>query len=403
MNPHMTRLLLCAAVLSLVSSAASAQEPGTRAGEIARTQSEKAAALHPDRPHWIEKRLLQIERAGGPGVASGWLVTFGDIKSGSGLALGPAYGKLFNTGTLLHMKGAYSIRNFKMVQLSLHAPPAAGGRLDVDGRVRWQDAPTLPFYPIGTDATKTRFDFSESKAEISGRALFRLAWFARVGGGVGYEDFDTTHVVPQDPVAAQRLQLLFVPGSGRDPAYVRSYVTGAIDSRDGPGYSRRGSLLQATWHDYRQQGGAGSLSFRRIDAAAEQYVPILHGNWVLVAALRASTTDTASGSVVPFFLMPQLGGNDLRGFSNYRFRDRHSLLFTAEYRWYVQEYVDMAVFYDAGKVAPRRSDLDFSDLKTSVGAGIRFHGPRTTAMRFEIARSREGWRLIVGFSPAGGR
>jgi outer membrane translocation and assembly module TamA len=101
--------------------------------------------------------------------------------------------------------------------------------------------------------------------------------------------------------------------------------------------------------------------------------------------------------------MPQLGGTDLRGFSNYRFRDRHSIWFTGEYRWYVQEFVDMAVFYDAGKVAPERSQLDFDDLKTSIGAGIRFHGPRTTAVRFEVARSAEGWRLIFGFSPAGGR
>jgi outer membrane translocation and assembly module TamA len=93
----------------------------------------------------------------------------------------------------------------------------------------------------------------------------------------------------------------------------------------------------------------------------------------------------------------------LRGFSSYRFRDRHSLLFTAEYRWYVQEFVDMAIFYDAGKVTSHRSQLDFDGLKSSVGAGIRFHGPETTAVRLEVAHSQEGWRLIFGFSPVGGR
>ncbi len=402
MNPHMRRVVaLGAAIVTLVSSAA-AQDPGTRAGEIAQKQSARASSLRSDTPHWIETRLLRIERAGGPAVPTGWFVTFGDIKSGSALALGPAYGKLFDSGALLYVKGGYSIRNFKLAELSLHAPPAAGGRLEVDGRVRWQDAPTLAFYPIGTDSAKTRFDFSETKSEVSGRALFRPAWLVRIGAGTGYEDYETTHVVPQDPVAARRLQLLFVPGSGTDPAYVRSFVTAAVDSRDGPGYSRRGSLLQGTVHDYRQQGGDG-LSFRRLDASAEQYVPILHGNWVLFLGLRVSTTDTAAGNTVPFFLMPDLGGNDLRGFGNYRFRDRHSLLVTGEYRWYVQEYVDMAVFYDAGKVVPRLGDLDFEQLKSSVGAGIRFHGPQTTLMRLEIARSREGWRLIVGFSPAGHR
>jgi hemolysin activation/secretion protein len=78
-------------------------------------------------------------------------------------------------------------------------------------------------------------------------------------------------------------------------------------------------------------------------------------------------------------------------------------MFTAEYRWYVQEFVDMAIFYDTGKVAAERSQLDFDGLKSSVGAGIRFHGPQTTAVRLELARSREGWRFIFGFSPVGGR
>jgi hypothetical protein len=105
---------------------------------------------------------------------------------------------------------------------------------------------------------------------------------------------------------------------------------------------------------------------------------------------------------VPFFLLPDLGGSDLRGFDNYRFRNRHSMLLTAEYRWYAQEFLDGAIFYDAGKAVPRRGDLDFTGLKSSYGAGIRLHGPRTTALRIDVARSREGTRLIFAFSPVGG-
>jgi hypothetical protein len=95
-------------------------------------------------------------------------VTFGDIKSGSGLALGPAYGKLFDNGTLIYGKGAYSIRNFKMAEVSFHAPPAAHGRLAIDGRLRWQDAPTLAFYPVGTNSEKSRFDFPRRRLRSAG-------------------------------------------------------------------------------------------------------------------------------------------------------------------------------------------------------------------------------------------
>jgi hypothetical protein len=398
------RSLLAAATVIFFSLASSsnAQEPETRAEETARKQQEKAVTAGPRPPNFFEKRLLALEQAGGLGITNGWFVTFGDIKSGSGFALGPAYGKLFDNGALLYGKAAYSIRNFKMAQLSFRAPSAAGGRLTIDGRLRWQDAPTLPFYPIGPESEKSRFDFSETKSEVSGQAKFRPIRFIRIEGGSGYEDYETSTLDLTRPAPNSQLQLLFVPGAGVDPAYVRSYVTGALDSRDGPGYSRRGTLLQATLYDYRQQSGDG-YSFRRVDGLAEQYVPILHGNWVLYFQLRTSTTHTSDGNTVPFFLMPYLGGNNLRGFVNYRFRDRHSILLTAEYRWYVQEFVDMAIFYDAGKVVPERSQLDFDDLESSVGAGIRFHGPQTTAIRLEVARSHEGWRFIFGFSPIGGR
>lgn len=396
----MRRLIPVGVLLAVLASPAAAQEPETRSEELARQQQDKATRLTPYTPFWVEKRLYDLERAGGLGITNGWFVTFGDIKSGSGFAGGPAYGKLFDSGTLVYAKAAYSIRNFKMAQLAVSAPPAAGRRLLISGRVRWQDAPTLPFYPIGTNSPKSRFDFSETKTEASGRALFRPVRLLRVGGGVSYEDFETTQVVPKDPDPS--LALIAVPGTDTDPSYVHSHVLGAIDSRGGAGYSRSGSLLQATWHDYRQQNGDG-LSFQRLDAVAEQYVPILHGNWVLYAGLRYSTTETSGDNVVPFYLMPQLGGNDLRGYSNYRFRDRHSILLTLEYRWYVQEFADMAIFYDAGKVAPERSQIDLEDLKRSLGVGLRFHGPETTIIRLEAAKSREGWRFIFGFSPVGGR
>jgi hypothetical protein len=396
----MLRALLVGVLLAALASPAAAQEPETRAEELWRKQQEKAARVAPYKPFWIEKRLFAIERAGGLGVTNGWFVTFGDIKSGSGFAGGPAYGKLFDNGTLVYAKAAYSIRNFKMAQVAVQAPPAAGKRLLIGGRLRWQDAPTLPFYPIGTNSPKNSFDFSETKSEASARAVFRPVRVVRLGGGAAYEDFDTTHVVPKEPDPS--LALIAVPGSGTEPSYAHGHVLGAFDSRDGTGYSRRGSLLQATWNDYRQQNGDG-LSFQRLDAVAEQYVPILHGNWVIYAGLRYSTTSAPAGNAVPFYLLPHLGGNDLRGYSQYRFRDRHSILLTLEYRWYVQEFADMAIFYDAGKVAPERSQIDLEDLKRSIGVGLRFHGPETTVIRLEVATSREGWRFIFGFTPVGGR
>jgi hypothetical protein len=55
---------------------------------------------------------------------------------------------------------------------------------------------------------------------------------------------------------------------------------------------------------------------------------------VIATRLFVSTSDTGTGEVMPFYLMPTLGGNDtLRGFREYRFRGPHAILAQGEYRY----------------------------------------------------------------------
>ena len=61
----------------------------------------------------------------------------------------------------------------------------------------------------------------------------------------------------------------------------------------------------------------------------------------------------------------------------------------AELRWTPARFMDMAVFYDTGKVASRREDLDFEDLKESYGIGMRLIGLEGYVLRIEVAHSRE--------------
>jgi hypothetical protein len=378
--------------------AAFAQAPDTRAGEIAQQQEAKARDVKPYAGNVVQRRLLEIEEAGGLAMRRGLYVTFGDIKHGSSFAAGPAYTKLFDNGAMVTAKGTYSIRNFKLFQLAADLPPLANRRLRLSGRARWQDAPQLAVYPLGTEAPKTRADYSETKLEVSGQAELRPVSFVRVGGGVALERFDTGGADTAHPSVEELFTPAEMPGLSADPTYLHSFAAAGLDSGAGRGYSRSGSLLQATLHDYRQRDD-GPYSFQRVDAIARQLIPILHGNWVIDLSVRTSTTSVSEGNQVPFFLLPELGGaGDLRGYPAYRFRDRHSIVFTGEYRWYVQEFVDMAVFYDAGKVTSSRSDLDFDNLRSDVGIGIRFHGPETTAIRIELAKGDEGLRFNFGFS-----
>ena len=131
-----------------------------------------------------------------------------------------------------------------------------------------------------------------------------------------------------------------------------------------------------------------------MDYEAIQHVPLLREAWVLSFRGRVSTTATKSDQQIPFFMLPALGGGStLRGYSSWRFRDRNSLLLQAEWRVIVNRFLDLGVFYDAGKVTADVSDLDFDDLKDDYGIGVRLHGPQVTPIRIDLANGSEGFKI----------
>jgi len=183
-----------------------------------------------------------------------------------------------------------------------------------------------------------------------------------------------------------------------DPTYGQTRAFAEFDTRTTPGYTATGGYYRFDFTDSRETG-SGPYTFQRMDADVQRFIPFMRDNSVIALRGLMSTTMTADGNAVPFFLQPALGGHTLRGYSSWRFRDRNRVLFTGEYRWAAGPFVDMAVFVDAGTVAPRFDELDLGRLHTSHGVGLTFHTTRQTAFRMEVARSREGLGLSFSFSP----
>jgi hypothetical protein len=189
-----------------------------------------------------------------------------------------------------------------------------------------------------------------------------------------------------------------LPGLGTTTNYAHLQGTLGLDWRTSPEYARRGGFIGVTVHDYIDQDSR--FGFGAVHYEAIEHLPILRETWVLSLRGLVETTYGKDGEQVPFFMLPSLGGgSDLRGFSSWRFRDRHRLLLQGEWRIMANRFLDTAVFYDAGKVEARTSDLDLDGLKTDYGFGVRFHTPVSTPLRVEVARSREETRLIIAMSP----
>ncbi len=141
------------------------------------------------------------------------------------------------------------------------------------------------------------------------------------------------------------------------------------------------------------------LDFDRVEADVQHYISIYKNRRVLALHAVASVSDPSGDREVPFYYQRTLGGpDDLRGFRQFRFRDRHMLLLQAEYRWEIFTAMDGAIFYDAGKVASRLEDLNFADLESDYGIGFRFGTSNGVFLRVEGAfGSSEGAHFILRY------
>ena len=378
--------VMCAALL-LGTPLAEAQQ--TRAETIAAKQAEKAQRLHPYEPTAIERRIAAAQRAlvEPPPVYA----FIGSVYSGGLLAVGPGFRHRYRGTGLFDVHGAWSLKNFKLVETSVRFPRSPGRRVDFGADARWIDAPTVAHYGFRTTSSGTpaRSDYALRRSHVGASARIRLVPFVSVGGrldAVRYET-DGSRLGPG------------VPAASADPQYAVTSLFAAIDSRQSPGYTNRGSLVRVDWSNFHQRQQS-IYAFRRLDAEVNQFLPLLRNNWVIALRALASTTEVDPGRVVPHFLLPDLGGSRmLRGYPSWRFQDRHRMLLTGEYRWTAGHFVDMALFYDTGKVMSEH-DFALRGLSRSYGIGVRFHAPTATALRIELAQTAEGPAIVFAFGPS---
>ena len=389
--------LLIAIVAILLPVVAFAQE--TRAGAIAAEQAEKATHLAPQKTHWSEELLLTAQEMLIKQPA-GFYPYFDSVYSGGGFTLGAGYRHFTGDRTHADVAGLYSISGYKLIEASAASPGHWSGRLDLRGRAGWRDATQVAYYGLGIESpADAGAAFRMQQAYAGGDLTIRPGGWLLLTAGAAYEDYTL-----KDPTGDQRsVESSYseetAPGVGANPAFLHTSVAAGIDSRPGADYARRGGLYQVTHHHFSDRDA--TYSFSRLDVEAVQHIPILRENWVVSLHGRLEST-LGDDDKVPYFLLPSLGsGSTLRGYSSWRFRDRHAVLASGEWRWIVNRLaLDVAAFVDAGMVASRLNALTTRSLVSDYGVGVRFHGPVSTPLRVEIARSREGTRLVFSASSA---
>ena len=386
------------AVVLLVGVSSVARAQDTRAEELAAEQAQKSTDLHPYEPTLFERRLVRVERAFvNPPPLYAYI---GSVMRGGWMAVGPGYRGTFGDSSRFDVHGAWSLKNYKTVDGFVRLSEIGDDRIRIDLRGSWLDAPKVSFWGTGDGSSVTNKTSYRHRATTGGAvARLQATPVFAVGGGFDAVAYDSGPGTAGTSVE-QRFSPGELPGLGLSTNYLRSQLFAEVDWRQSPGYTRRGGLYKVEWNTYRETTN-GPFSFRRLDVEFNQFIPILRENWVIALRALTSLTDADTGQRVPFFLLPDLGGGgELRGYPSWRFRDRQRILLTGEYRWTAGNFVDMALFLDAGKVVAEHSDVDLEKLRTTYGIGVRFHTPAATVMRIEIAHTHEGNGLIFAFGPS---
>lgn len=384
--------------------------PETRTAEIEAARHRKASTTQPETNSRLEQRLIWIKESrvlerftGGIG---GLRLKLGGMAAGGGFAIGPEYARddLKEGHVRVRAAAQASLSGFQKYDAELTLPKLFEGRAALNIYGVHHNYPQLQYYGPGPDSLKgnrTNYRLEDTAIDVtfSVTPLPHLRELT-IAGSAGYV---WNNVGPGTNKQWASTEKVFTPvqaiGIDQQTDFFRYGGHAQFDWRDNPGGPRRGGYYLAQVSRYADRKRK-LHDFTRLDLELQQYLPFFNERRVIALRARTTLTDTKAGQTVPFYLQPTLGGPDtLRGYRPFRFADNNSLLLSAEYRYEVFSGLDMAVFADAGKVTPRREQINFKDLESSVGFGFRFNVRNNVFMRVETAFSHEGFQVIVRFNP----
>ena len=362
-----------------------------------------ATALPPtDEPGFIDKAKnwaqdhQLMERLNGD--IDGWYPRLGGTTRGAGFAFGPGYRRHLGT-VLVDLSTAISLKTYKAVDVKVRWLQAFDERFELWTNYRYEDFPQEDYFGPGLTSIKdnrTSYDFDGNQIRAIG--LVKPVKWLHLGTELGYMAPDIGKGSDSNyPSIEQIFSDAQAPGLIEQPGYLHTTFFADIDYRDEPGRPRSGGFYHVAmgfWNDRTLE----RYDFKRFDATVSQFVPLdTRKKHVIMGRVGATYANNETGSRVPFYFLPYVGGVDtIRAFHEFRFRDENALWMTAEYNLTLIKWVSVATFVDAGKAAPDWQDINLTGLKHGYGFGVRVHSNRQTFARFDVAGGGgEGWRAFL--------
>ena len=375
---------------------------------------------------WVEKGIRSFTSDSSTRERS-VAMSIGTVTPGSGLAAGVGYKSIdaFKPGLGFEAGAMLSYRLYQQYSVAFGRLTARSSTVELDTAdtrvgslfndssnkepgsavfvdARYRNYPQHIYYGAGIGSDRSnRADYSLSGVSVEGvwQRQFNQAIGLSVRGGVldlrvGQGTNDTLLNFEERFVPAA------IPGGLTQPRFV-TFGAGLLhDTRQNPAAPQDGAMLGIAFRRF-ATGGTTDLDFTRLTMEARAYATPKTSRGVLAMRALVSSDFTDNGRPTPFYLQQSLGGADsIRGLPPYRFQDQTLYVISAEYRWRVHRYVEVAPFVDVGNTAPSLSRLTFQSLKVGPGIAVRARTDNRTIVRLEMATSSEGYRIVVGTGPA---
>jgi outer membrane protein assembly factor BamA len=406
-----TRLLAAAVVFALITArgASAQQAQGTAQGQDANAPAQAAISAVPPQDEvsfidkakeWAEEHRI-VQRLNGD--VDGWYPRLGGMTRGGGFALGPGY-RVHLGNVLVDASAGISTKTYTAADVKVRWLRAFDERVELWTNYRYEDFPQEDYFGRGLTSlrdNRTSYDFDS--IDFSTLALFKPLPWLRVGTELGYMSPDIGEGTDSQYLSIEQIfSDADAPGLLEQPDYLHTTFFADVDYRDERGRPRNGGFYHVAlglWNDRTLQ----QYDFTRFDANVSQWVPLdADKKHVVLGRVGLSYINNDTGSRVPFYFLPYVGGVDtVRSFHEFRFRDENALWMTAEYAYTPMKWVSVAAFIDAGKVAADWQDIRPSGLKRGYGFGVRVHSNRQTFARIDLATGGgEGWKVFLKLGPS---
>ena len=238
-----------------------------------------------------------------------------------------------------------------------------GNRYHLIGEVRFKKTP-FNFYGLGNDTKKANEDkLVQQQIKLLFDVEKTFVKHAYTGISVGFENYKFKDQIPGgiysvSPILNDR--------AGGSVIYLG--VSQSYDTRNSNNYPTKGFFGRITYQYAPDFYGGSNFTGSQIKLNLRNFFPLANK---LVLGVQGIYY-TVQGKQTPFYLLPQLGNDEMmRGYYTGRYRDENLLAAQAELRYRFMNRFGLVAFAGGGKVFSN-GNLSLHELKPSYGVGGRY-------------------------------